>query len=349
MTRKITLVMLLVGHFAFAQVNQITKFFPAAAVPTGGSANVQSLVSGYITPIGEDFGAMGNTGWYSTADTHQGFGFDLSVTMNTIFAKSEQKTFTPGTLSGLSYDGTIPPGDKAPTAYGAESTVPKFTYTAGSNSIIPNTFFLGPGGGNVTKDIPIGSLVVPTLQAGIAFFKGTDFKFRYTPAVTFNKTELKNWGVGIKHDIKQHIPGIKMAPFSLSLFLAYSQMTATTDLSGFYTGSGQAGEGTTNGFTAQILASKSLAVVTFYVGLGYNSSTTTYRIKGTYNVDRTGDGLPLIAPVSLTDPFKQDYSLSGFRGTGGMRLKFGPVALNGDYTLANGKGIMSLGFGLTFR
>src|SRR5882757_1243325 len=141
MIKKLTLLMLLAGHFAFAQVNGITKYFPAAAVgnATNGAANVQTLVSGYISPIGEDFGAMGNTGWYSTADTHQKFGFDLSVTLNTVFAKSEQKTFSPGALSGLSYDGTIPPGDKAPTAYGAESVFPKFTYTAGNNSIIPNT------------------------------------------------------------------------------------------------------------------------------------------------------------------------------------------------------------------
>ena len=353
MTKKLTLLMLLAGHFAFAQVNGITKFFPAGAVPTGGAANVQTLVSGYISPIGEDFGKLGNTGWYSTADTHQKFGFDLSVTMNTVFAKSEQKTFSPGALSGLSYDGTIPPGDKAPTAYGAESVLPKFTYTAGNNSIIPNTFFLGPGGGNVTKDVPIGSLVVPTLQAGIGLFKSTDLKIRYTPAVTFSGTELTNWGVGLKHDLKQHIPGIKMSPFSLALFLAYSEMTATTDLSGVYSGSGQKGLGKTTGFTAQVLASKSFAVLTLYVGLGYNSSTTNYAINGTYNVTSRDAGggamVPLLTPVTLTNPFSQDYSVSGFRGTGGLRLKFGPIALNGDYTLANGTGIMSLGFGVTVR
>jgi len=272
--------------------------------------------------------------------------------MNTVFAKSEQKTFAPGALNGLTYDGTIPPGDKAPTAYGDEHVFPKFTYTSGPNSIIPNTFFLGPGGGNVTKDVPIGSVVVPTLQAGLGLFKNTDLKFRYTPAVTIGGTELKNWGVGLKHDLKQHIPGIKMAPFSLALFLAYSEMTASTDLSGFYTGSGQLGEGKTTGFTTQILASKSFAVLTLYAGLGFNSATTSYSIKGTYNIDRTGDGVPLNTlggTTVLTNPFKQDYSVGGFRGTGGLRLKFGPIALNGDYTFANGTGIMSLGFGVTVR
>src|SRR4051812_2759780 len=80
MTKKLTLLMLLAGHFAFAQVNGITKFFPAAAVGASPNyTNVQTLVNGYISPIGEDFGALGNNGWYSTAETHQKFGFDLSV------------------------------------------------------------------------------------------------------------------------------------------------------------------------------------------------------------------------------------------------------------------------------
>jgi len=147
-----------------------------------------------------------------------------------------------------------------------------------------------------------------------------------------------------------------MSPFSLALFLAYSEMTATTDLSGVYTGSGQKGLGKTTGFTAQVLASKSFAVLTLYVGLGYNSATTTYAINGTYNVNSrdAGGGTmiplnPIGGTVVLTDPFKQDYSVGGFRGTGGLRLKFGPIALNGDYTLANGSGIMSLGFGVTVR
>ena len=358
MRNKLLLLMILAGPVALAQSNNnlssIAKFFPAGAVPTGGDANVQSLVGGYIRPVGEDFGALMNNGWYSTASTHSRFGFDFSVTMNTITAKSDQKYSTPSGLTGVSYNGTIQGNNQTPTAYGPESDAPLFNFTAGNNTPI---LFLGPGGGNISKDIPIGSLIVPTIQAGLGLFANTDLKLRYTPAFNINGTELRNWGIGFQHDLKQHIPGIKMVPFSLSLLVAYSELTATTDLKGYYsdpTGSGQKGLGETKGYTAQILISKSLAVITFYGGIGYNNATTTYSVKGSFLVDSalgpTGNvSVPLNQAVTLKDPFTQKYTSNGFRGTAGMRLKFGPVALTGDYTLVNSKGLMTLGFGFTFR
>ncbi|NOT75945.1 MAG: hypothetical protein HOP08_13545 [Cyclobacteriaceae bacterium] len=358
MTKKIIFLMLLASQAAFAQTNQIAKFFPAAAIgnsttPTAtGSANVQGLVSGYIKPVAEDFGSLMNNGWYSTAENHKKFGFDLQVTMNTIFAKSEQKTFLPSGLTGVSYNGSGT-SDPAPTAYGEETSIPRFVFNSGPNTLIP---FLGPGGGNISKDVPIGSLVVPTITGGIGLFANTDLRFRYTPAVTLSGTELKNWGVGIQHDIKQHIPGIKMAPFHLSLLLAYSQLTATTDLKGYYfdgatsnTYNNQNGIGETKGYTAQILVSKTFAVITFYGAIGYNSSKTTYDITGSYYVNQTESGIPLAQPVLLTNPFHEEYSVSGVRATGGIRLKFGPIALNSDYSYVNSNGMLTAGFGFSVR
>jgi hypothetical protein len=331
---------------AFGQ-KDIAKFFPAAAAP-GNVNNVQQLVSGYISPIAEDFGSLMNNGWYNTAATHKKFGFDFSVTMNTIAAKSDAKFFTVPSLTGVSYNGTLPSTatDKAPTAYGPKGKVPSFAYTSGANNGIP---FFGPDGGNITEDVPIGSMVVPTMQLGVGLFGNTDLRIRYTPAITISDTELSNWGVGVHHDIKQHIPGIKELPFSLSLFLAYSSLKASTNLSGRYTGTGQEGLGETTGFTGQVLISKSLAVVTFYGGIGFNSSSTTYSIKGSYVVDRTDAGFLLPSPVNLTNPYKQDFKVSGFRATGGMRLKLGPIIMNGDYSLVNAKGLFTAGFGFTVR
>ncbi|CAN5293103.1 hypothetical protein BH09BAC3_BH09BAC3_18010 [soil metagenome] len=357
MKKRMIFLIVLASQCAFAQQNQIAKFFPAAAVPSGGAANVQGLVAGFIRPIGEDFGALANNGWYSTAENHKKWGFDLQVTMNTIFANSDTKTFPTPALNTLTYLGTTSGSTApAPTAYGAETEIPRYRFDAGLNSPLQ---FIGPGGGNISKDVPVGSLVVPTITGGIGLFANTDIRFRYTPNVKFGDTELKNWGVGIMHDIKQHIPGIKMAPFSLSLLLAYSQLTATTNLGGLYgtsvssptSYSGQEGIGETKGYTAQILVSKSLSVITFYAGIGYNSSTTTYDITGSYYVDKASIGggatVPLLAPVTLTNPFHQDFTVSGFRATGGIRFKLGPILLNGDYTSLTGKGMLTAGFGFT--
>ena len=347
--------------------SQIAKFFPAAALtasinPTAaGLQNVQTLVGGYITPIAEDFGGLISNGWYNTGANHKRFGFDLSIAINAVSANSASKYYSINALQGVAYNGTQPTSSgagKAPTAYGPESEFPSFNFNSGPNNLIP---FYGPSGGNISKDVPIGSIAVPTIQAGIGLFANTDLRFRFTPEITINKTALKSWGVGLLHDIKQHIPGIKMAPISLSLLLAYSQMTATTDLGGVYytqssgnSFSGQEGLGETKSYTAQILISKTIPVLTFYGGIGYNSATTTYAINGSYYVDKaytdlSVPGITLPSPVKLVDPFKQDFSVGGIRFTGGIRFKFGPVFLNTDYTYFNSKGLYTMGFGFTIH
>lgn len=346
----------LLGHVVLAQPKQIGKYFPAAT-GTGGPANVQYLIDGYISPLGEDLGSLINNGWYHTGENHKKFGFDLSISVNTIFASDASKHFTIDNTKtpGIGFTGTATPSgiiQQAPTAYGPEAELPGFAINNGPNAGLN---FIGPGGGNISSEVPIGSMAVPTIQGGLGLVKNTDIRFRYTPAVDLNGTKLGNWGVGLLHDIKQHIPGIKLAPFSLGLLVTYSQLNATTSLEGLYqnaagSGSftGQEGVGETSAYSAQILIAKSIPVLTFYGGIGYNSATTKYAVKGNYYVDNA-NGVPLIAPFSLTDPFQKDYSTSGFRATGGLRIKFGPIFLNGDYTLFRGNGHLTVGFGLTVR
>lgn len=341
-----------------AQPKELSRFFPAAAVTTGGTSNLDYLIGGYVGPVAEDLGSLVNNGWYNTAENHKRFGFDLSVTLSTVFVSSSSKYFNVDNtrLSGIGYLGSTGGGSGMPTAYAAETEIPSFTYNGGGNNGLA---FNGPGGGNIAKEVPIGSLAVPTIQGGLGLFANTDLRFRFTPAVTIGNTEVKNWGAGLMHDIKQHIPGLKELPFSLSLLLGYSNMTTTTNMAGNYETSlgsgsyaGQEAVAETSAFTAQVLISKSIPVLTFYGGIGYNSSSTTFSVKGDYYVDRSFTALgdvPLLAPVTLKDPFKRDFTSNGFRFTGGIRFKFGPVFLNGDYTLFRGQGFLTTGFGFTVR
>ena len=136
-------------------------------------------------------------------------------------------------------------------------------------------------------------------------------------------------------------------------------MTATTDLGGIYqtaSGSGsfagQQGIGDTKSYTVQALISKTIPVLTFFGGIGYNSSTTNYAINGSYYVDKAYantslPGIPLLSPTTLKNPFNKDISTSGVRFTGGIRFKFGPVFLNTEYTYFNSTPLYSLAFGFT--
>jgi hypothetical protein len=325
-----------------AQKN-IAKFFPAAAVPSGGSANLQNLVKGYITPIAEDFGTLGNNGWYTTAEVHKQWGFDLNVTVNTININSDVTTFAPTPLTGITYTGGTTP---LQTVYGKEGLSPTFLFNAGPNTGIS---FNGADGADPGKDLPVGALVIPTIQLGLGVFKGTDIRIRYTPTVAVNAVELSNSGIGLMHNIKQHIPGLREVPFSLSVFAGYTSLKISTDLSGLYNGSGQEGVAQTNSITAQLLVSKEIKVLSLYGGLGYNSSTTDYNINGTYQVNTTDSDQTLPAPIALTDPFRDSYKQSGIRATAGLRLKFGPITLNGDYTLVSKQSLLTAGFGIAVR
>lgn len=326
---------------ALAQEN-IAKFFPVAAVPTGGEENLHKLLRGYLTPIAQDFGSLSNNGWYTTAATHSRWGFDLNVSVNNITINSAAKTFDSVALTGVKYLGGAEP---LQTVYGKEGVHPQFQYTQGGNN--GNTF-QGADGSDPGKVLPVGSLAMPTLQLGVGILKGTDLYIRYTPTIKIEGTELGNWGVGIKHDIKQHFNAISELPFALSVFAGYTQLKAATDLSGYYTGENQEGVAQTSSYTFQVLVGKQIKVLSLYAGVGYNSSKTDFDINGSYFVNTTDDGNTLAEPVTLENPYSDSFTKSSVRATAGLRLKFGPVIMNGDYTMLSKRSILTVGFGLTF-
>jgi hypothetical protein len=340
MKRLILPLFLFACTFCSAQ-NAVLKFFPAAAVPTGGNANVHDLIKGYIGPLQEDFGMAICNGWFTTPVLHKRWGFDFNATVTTVTVNSSAKSFQAPALSGLSSTGVNP----LPSAYGESGTFPTFTYSAGANS---GMTFRGPDGANVTKDLPIGSLAIPTLQAGLGVFKDTDLRVRFSPAVNLYGVEFKNWGVAAMHDFKRFLPFFIEKSVSLSLFAGYSQMTVSTDLSGIYAGSGQQGIAKSSGITTQVLIGKEFKFFTLFAGVGYNFVKSNYEINGSYNVT-TADGNLLTSPVMLNNPFSDSHSASSVRSTAGMRLRLGPVTINGDYTFLNTRSLLTAGFGFTIR
>ncbi len=349
--KKLIILLTLVVLFNNATAQKaVTRYFPAAATPTNGTQNLQALLSSYLQPIMEDYATVMNSGWVNTAATHKRFGFDLSITMNTITTKSSSDYFVPPNTPGLVFQATTANNDQAPTAYGPTGEYPTFQFQGGANN---DRVFLGADGASISEDIPVGSIMVPTIQGGLGLFASTDIRFRFTPNVTISGTELGNWGLGIHHDIKQHFGPLKELPFSLSVFAGYSQLKATTDLSGVYSGTDQMGEAKTTSITARLLISKKLAIFTFYGGVGYNSATTNFDIKGSYDVnsakDPANNDFNLPQGVVLNDPFSQEFKSSGVSFTGGLRLNLGPVTLNGDYSLLNAEGLLTAGVGSTVR
>ncbi len=61
----------------------------------------------------------------------------------------------------------------------------------------------------------MNGVLAPTAQLSLGIYKNTDLKVRYLPEISSNDTKIKAFGVGVMHDVKQHIPGIGILPFDL--------------------------------------------------------------------------------------------------------------------------------------
>jgi hypothetical protein len=324
----------------------------------GSTEDAEKLLQAYFKPYGNAFGANLNGAWYNTAKTHKLGGFDLTFSISASFVPKADKEFDASQL-GLSAAATVDPANKiSPTIAGSKTTGAKITY---------------PALNNLSYNLPKGTgwsvIPSPMFQLGIGLVKETDLTFRYVPSLSvgdFGKVGL--WGVGLKHSLKQYIPAIKELPFfHLSLFLGYTQMKTSADISfqpDFYNNymepdpvdkttldfDNQKMEMTFKSFTTSILASFDLPVITVYGGLGFATNNTNLDLKGDYPLLNVNG-----STVEITDGKKDPLNIkitssSGAkpRLTGGIKFKMGVITYHVDYTYAN-YSIITTGLGLSFR
>ena len=299
------------------------------------------LSEGYISPMMKAVGYGMNQGWYNTAKPHNFPGFDLTFSVNPVMVPSSDKIFqvdnSKMTSVYLSQD--LNGGNPGPTGKGNIPTVMgknNVTTTYTSKTAVPGSFN-GPDG------IGIGFIPMPTANLGIGLPKNTDLKVRFVPSVNLGKAtsdkltgSFSLWGIGVMHDIKQWIPGVKALPFDLSGFFGYTSMKLSAGVD--KNQPNNKADFTVSATTIQALISKKLAILTVYAGVGYNMATTKLNVKGTYDFNG----------AQVKDPFALSATANGARATGGLRLKFGPLTFHGDYTLAKYKA-MSLGVGIAVR
>jgi len=314
----------------------------------GSLKDANYLLEGYVAPAMKGLGSGLNQGWYNTAKAHKTLGIDLTISTSLMYIPSDDQFYTVDNnnlteVKLTSYDKSVPNGGAnvsatgsadVPTIFGPEITPTYKVISTGTN-------FDGPPGLDLKNTIKIAdALPVPMYQLGIGLPKNTDLKVRWSPTVTLSDFKFSLWGVGIMHDIKQYIPGIKALPFDLSAFVGYTNMKAEQGLSAT-AGQNQKGVMEFNSTNVQILVSKKISVLTLYGGVGYNISKSNLDMKGTY--DLNDDGV-----AEATDPVALDFSTSGVRATGGLRLKLAVFTLHADYTLAKYNSL-SAGFGINVR
>ena len=335
--KKLFFVLCVLTSFPLTAQDGLTDFLYA------GKADANKLTNAYLQPVFEGLSYGFNGGWITSAKVHKKWGFDIGVTLTGVFIPTSKNYFAPADLAleQTTLINATTPG-KAPTIVGPgdETT---YRVDADPNDGIPPFDFEGPEGLDFKELFKISGVLTPIVQLGMGTVKGTDLKIRFMPKVKTDGAEVQLWGVGILHDFKQWIPGLKMAPIDMSVLVAYNRISGASDMSRTFNdgGDGQPQEldFTMSAWLFQAQVSKKLSVFNFYGGVGYNLIGTDTNMKGSYEV---------FPGQVLTDPISLSYKNEGFRLNVGMRILLGVFYIYGDYTLQE-YNTVTAGFGFSVK
>ncbi|SMO42290.1 DUF6588 family protein [Fodinibius sediminis] len=352
-----------------AQLDNAGTIIKASATEQGRQ-DANTLLKAYFKPIGKGFGTDLNTGWFNTAKTHSLLGFDLTVSASVARVPGSDRSFNVQKLNlkELEYIEEESTSPVTPTAFGpGESNTTMGAYYSYTN---PQTGeqqrervdFEMPAG----TDVPY--VPAPMVQASVGFIKGTDVTVRYVPPLDLpNDIKLDLWGVGLKHDITEWLPGGKLIPVNISLQAGYTKLNSSiafnvdpeqgADVENNYdpsTWNGQKAALRTNAFTVNALVGKTLPFISLYGGIGYETSSLVIDTPGSYPVTVPNEDFPDQSSQpkkikKVDNPIDISYDKnSSFRGLVGTRIKLAFFNVTASYTLSKYP-VGQVGVGFSFR
>ncbi|HUX53678.1 MAG TPA: DUF6588 family protein [Williamwhitmania sp.] len=340
----------LIPLFSFAQKDVVLLL-------RSSQQDAVKLSEAYLQPFGKSLGWGLSGSWYNSGKPHGLAGFDLTFSINTVMVPSSDKNFDINSLKLTNISVVSGEGTTSPTVAGSGSG-PKVQYQGqvdlgGGVNATQNVQFNLPSGGNLSV-IP-----VPILQAGVGLPFHTEIMGRFIPKVSLPDIgSVSLWGIGIKNEFKELIPGIKLLPFGLSAMVAYTDFRSDINVSykpqttnydhSLY--DNQQLKLRSTSLATRIIVSKSLPVLTVYAGLGYNFTKTSMDLKGNYPVglEMQDSQVVVSGNTNWTDPLSLSFKNNGFAANVGLRIKLAILAFHFDYTVAKYP-IITGGVGISFR
>lgn len=319
-----------------------------ATLLKAGVDDASKLIEAYTTPFFRGFGAGLNGGWYNTAKPHGLGRFDLTINMNLAMVPTSDKTYDATTLGftklaldnpankiGQTLAGEVNPSNNP--VYVLRTDNP--TLPPGNNAVELAKFDAPPGAG-----LPFSG--APTAQLAIGLIKNTELMIRYMPTIALgDQGDIGLVGFGLKHDIKQWIPGISAMPFDLSAYFGYTSMKLALGLdlqpeSGVPNASGNNGvyadqvfNLNTKATTMGLIVSKKLAVLTAYGAFNYQTSKTTLSLDGDFPLNSVNSTTGAEEIIKVSNPVSFDVDgANGATATLGLRMKLLILTFQGAYT-----------------
>lgn len=334
-----------------------------------GKEDANILMENYLKPYTNGFGADLNSGWNNTAKPYSTLGFDVRIngafaivpSSDEIFDVAELEEHHFQELELLSSSG-ISPTVAGDNVQGVE--VGK-TFVNPTTGLEDELFSFRLPGGTGFPFVP-----APMVQATAGVINDTDVSLRFIPTVNTPDVDgqVSLFGFGAKHGVNQWLPAGTVLPVDLSVQFGYTQFNfdldvdvdpeSGDDIRNDYSPSNwdeQNIEMKSSGYTVNLLAGKSLPVVSIFGGLGFQSSTMDIKTNGSYpvtvrNPDHSfNDDTRSKAIAEIVDPI--NISVDGdnsIHGLAGFRFRFGVFAVSGSYTISNYH-VANLGVGVSFR
>ena len=330
-----------------------------------GLSEGEKLIEAYLDPMGKAIGAGLGNGWYTSAKPHKLGGFDLTFGLNLARIPDADKMFN---ISSLNIEGLTSNVETTPTVVGDKDITPAnltlVKQVPGVGDSEPLNFTAPSGQG--IKKVP-----VPNVNLAIGLPKGTEIIGRFIPTIKIPEVgKMGMWGVGLKHDVFQWLPVVDKIPIDLSILGGYTKFKAVYDeieilpaavadhnlITENYLFDNQELNFSVSSFTANIIVSKKIAVITPYLGFGFTRSKFNISLLGDYPVPRVdvNPSSPYVGETIVTndDVLNKpvDIDIPNFMGnaTVGMRLKLAIFAFHGQYTFQKYP-VIDFGFGFNFR
>lgn len=349
---------------AFAQLDGAGEILRASE----GDASL--ILQEYLRPLGQGVGAGLNSGWFNTAKTHKFLGFSLGFRLNAYMVPEEYQSFNLNSLSltSLNYTGK-----------GTASEVISPTFSGKRGEPTPLMWLNAPAPNqnvrlsefNLPEGIGVPYAGFPTAQASVGLLFDTDVMIRFIPTTDIpDFGELSMTGYGIKHNIKQWIPIVKLIPIDI---LAYYGTNTVTLNAGFdvppptmtsnnepirqdpsldFTGQGVEFSATTTSYG--IIVGKSIPLISVYASLGQESAITEVAVTGRYpqvipRVPTAGATQRWQVAATSNDPVNLEYDNgTTMRATVGASVKLLFLRVNADYSMGEYP-VASLGLAFTLR
>lgn len=282
-----------------------------------GLNDAQKIMEAYNAPLGRTIGFAMSDGWHETAQPLKRWQSNFRFVQSSVVYPAYEQRYN---LIDLRLEnGVVIAGDSsAPTAIGERGDLSVLR-----NRLNDSLVFLPQGLGLIYKQYAFFPAVYP--QFSIGLFRNTELSIRFLPNVAPlvspfvsdipDNIQMSYWGVSLMHDLKQWIPSIALAPFSLSVWGSYSQANFSYPLELRSLGAGDPRDqllryGVT-AYSVGMAASKKIAFLTLFGGMQYDKSIATNRLEGTYKV---GEEI-------ITNPIDQTYEGQRIAANIGAKLR----------------------------